>query len=397
MIYNDIEILVGGFLVTLNFKTIFKIGICGFILYLCIYHWPSVFSFILTAMGAASPLIVGCGIAFILNILMSFYEKHYFKKSKSVWALKTRRPVCLIFAILTLLAIITIVISLVLPQLISCFKHIFAVLPSAINRFIAFLSKSEYISKDLINTLSAIDWRSKIGEFANTIFSGLGGVFDIVVSTVTSVFSGLVTVFIGLIFAGYLLMQKEKLAVQCEKLMNHYIKESIVKKIKYVAEILNDSFRRYIIGQCTEAVILGVLCTLGMLILGLPYATMIGAFIAFTALIPIAGAYIGAGIGAFMIVMVSPVKALVFLIFILVLQQLEGNLIYPRVVGLSIGLPGIWVLAAITIGGGVMGVGGMLLGVPIAATIYRIIKNDVNKVNAEPSDKTRTDSPAKTT
>ena len=162
--------------------------------------------------------------------------------------------------------------------------------------------------------------------------------------------------------------------------MQRYLKESVMNKIKYVLSILNDCFRRYIIGQCTEAVILGVLCTVGMLILGLPYATMIGAFIAFTALIPIAGAYIGAGVGAFMIVMVSPIKALVFLIFIVVLQQLEGNLIYPRVVGSSIGLPGIWVLAAITIGGGVMGVGGMLLGVPIAATIYRIIKNDVNKV-----------------
>ena len=363
----------------LNLKTLFKIGISIFALFLCIYHWPSFFKFILTVLGAASPLIVGCALAFILNILMGFYEKHYFKKSKNITLQKSRRPVCLILAILTLLAIIAVVISLVLPQLISCIKHIISVLPSAINNVIEALSKSEYISKDLVATLSSIDWRSKIGEIANTLFSGLGSVVDVVVSTITSVFTGVVTAFIGIIFAAYLLLQKETLARQGDKLMQRYLKESVMNKIKYVLSILNDCFRRYIIGQCTEAVILGVLCTLGMLILGLPYATMIGAFIAFTALIPIAGAYIGAGVGAFMIVMVSPVKALVFLIFIVVLQQLEGNLIYPRVVGSSIGLPGIWVLAAITIGGGVMGVGGMLLGVPLAATIYRIIKNDVNK------------------
>ncbi len=367
----------------LNLKTLFKIGISVFLLFLCIYHWPSFFKFILTILGAASPLIVGCALAFILNILMGFYEKHYFKKSKKISLQKSRRPVCLILAILTLLAIIAVVISLVLPQLISCVKHIISVLPSAINNVIEALSKSEYISKDLIATLSSIDWRSKIGEIANTLFSGLGSVVDVVVSTITSVFTGVVTAFIGIIFAAYLLLQKETLARQGDKLMQRYLKESVMNKIKYVLSVLNDCFRRYIIGQCTEAVILGVLCTLGMLILGLPYATMIGAFIAFTALIPIAGAYIGAGVGAFMIVMVSPVKALVFLIFIVVLQQLEGNLIYPRVVGSSIGLPGIWVLAAITIGGGVMGVGGMLLGVPLAATIYRIIKNDVNKVKIE--------------
>ena len=364
----------------LNLKTLFKIGISVFALFLCTYHWPSFFKFILTVLGAASPLIVGCALAFILNILMGFYEKHYFKKSKNISLQKSRRPVCLILAILTLLAIIAVVISLVLPQLISCIKHIISVLPSAINNVIEALSKSEYISKDLVATLSSIDWRSKIGEIANTLFSGLGSVVDVVVSTITSVFTGVVTAFIGIIFAAYLLLQKETLARQGDKLMQRYLKESVMNKIKYVLSILNDCFRRYIIGQCTEAVILGVLCTLGMLILGLPYATMIGAFIAFTALIPIAGAYIGAGVGAFMIVMVSPIKALVFLIFIVVLQQLEGNLIYPRVVGSSIGLPGIWVLAAITIGGGVMGVGGMLLGVPLAATIYRIIKNDVNKV-----------------
>ena len=143
--------------------------------------------------------------------------------------------------------------------------------------------------------------------------------------------------------------------------------------------MLNNSFHNYIVGQCTEAVILGILCTIGMLILRLPYASMIGALIAFTALIPVAGAYIGAGVGAFMILTVSPVKALVFLIFLVVLQQLEGNIIYPKVVGSSIGLPGIWVLAAVTVGGGILGIGGMLLGVPVTAALYQIIKDDIKE------------------
>ncbi len=362
----------------LNYKTIFKIGISAFVLFLCVYHWSSACAFIRTVIGAASPLIIGCIIAFVLNILMGFYERHYFKKSTKPIVAKTRRPVCLALAIVTLLAIIVLVISLVLPQLVSCVKLVVATLPKAIINIINALEKSQYISEDFVASLSGIDWKSKIGEIAETLFSGIGSVVDVVVTTITSVFSIIVTTFIGVIFAAYLLIQKETLAKQITRLMAHYFKNNIVEKVMYVLNILNDCFRQYIIGQCTEAVILGVLCTIGMLIFGLPYATMIGAFIAFTALIPIAGAYIGAGVGAFMIVMVSPIKALVFLIFIVVLQQLEGNLVYPRVVGASIGLPGIWVLAAITIGGGVMGIGGMLLGVPLAAAIYRIIKNDIN-------------------
>ena len=162
--------------------------------------------------------------------------------------------------------------------------------------------------------------------------------------------------------------------------MKRYMKEKVYSKTRYVLSVMNDSFHKYIVGQCTEALILGGLCTLGMLILKIPYATMTGAVIAFTALIPVAGGYIGAAVGAFMILTVSPVKAIIFLIYIVVLQQLEGNLIYPRVVGSSMGLPAIWVLAAVTIGGGVMGIAGMLIGVPIAATLYRLLREDVNKL-----------------
>jgi len=151
------------------------------------------------------------------------------------------------------------------------------------------------------------------------------------------------------------------------------------RKISYVTGVINDSFHRYIVGQFTEAIILGVLCALGMLVFGFPYAGMIGALIGFTALIPVAGAYIGGVVGFIMILTVSPVKALLFIVFLVVLQQLEGNLIYPKVVGGSLGLPAIWVLAAVTIGGALMGISGMLIGVPIAASVYRLIRDDMRR------------------
>ena len=210
----------------------------------------------------------------------------------------------------------------------------------------------------------------------------MGGVMSVLLKTLTSLFSGIVTAVVSIIFSIYLLADKERLSSQLDTIMDTYLKDSIHGKIKYVTAILDDCFHRYIVGQCTEAVILGVLCTIGMLILRLPYATMIGALIAFTALIPIAGAYIGAGIGAFLILSQEPIDALIFLIFIVILQQFEGNIIYPRVVGASLGLPSLWVLAAVVVGSGIMGIGGLLIGVPLTAAIYRIITEDVRKRKA---------------
>ena len=211
---------------------------------------------------------------------------------------------------------------------------------------------------------------------------------EVVINTVSSVFSGLVTALLSVIFSIYLLLGKDTLARQFDRVLSHYIKETYYIKLKYVIAILHDCFKRYIVGQCTEAVILGLLCTLGMWIFRLPYATMIGALIALTALIPVAGAYIGGGVGALMVFSVSPMKAVVFLAFLVILQQLEGNLIYPRVVGSSLGLPAIWVLAAVTVGGGVLGVAGMLIGVPIAAACYRLLRNDLNKEIMEQTSET---------
>ena len=206
-----------------------------------------------------------------------------------------------------------------------------------------------------------------------------GDVLNSAVGIATSAFGVIAKVVIGLIFALYLLFGKEKLSAQGLKILRAYLKPEQKDTVLYVLRTIHEAFSNFIVGQCTEAVILGVLCTLGMTVLGLPYAVMTGTIIGVSALIPVVGAYIGGALGAFMIFTVDPAQTLVFLIFLVVLQQLEGNIIYPRVVGNSIGLPGLWVLAAVTIGGGVMGVGGMLIGVPLSAALYKLFANHVNR------------------
>lgn len=363
----------------ISWKTCLRVGVSAFALYLCIHFFPAIARFLGSVLGAATPLIIGGAIAYLLNILMTFYERHYFPKSQKAFVIKSRRPLCMTAAILTLVAIVSLVVGLVVPELVSCVSLLISKLPGFITFLIDKAEELHALPEDIITALEAVDWNSRIEQLFGVLTSGIGNVVNIIINTVFSVFSGIVTAFLSIIFSIYLLASKDSLKSQMTRVSRRYMRGSIYEKVTYFLRVLNDSFHRYIVGQCTEAVILGALCTLGMLILRLPYATMIGALIAFTALIPIAGAYIGAFVGAFMIFTVSPLKALVFLIFIVVLQQLEGNLIYPRVVGSSIGLPAFWVLTAVTLGGGVLGVSGMLLGVPIAATLYRIIKADVAK------------------
>lgn len=363
----------------MEWKSCFKIGVTLFLLYLAMEYWQTISGLGIALLSAAAPLLLGCVIAYILNILMSSYERHYFPKSRTEIAEKSRRPVCMLAAMLTLIAVVVLVVGLVVPELASCVKLLVAEVPKAMNDLTGWLYELEVLPEDLEKALTAIDWEKRLGQIVSVFVSGIGNVTDLLVDTVSKVVSGIVTFFVGLIFAIYLLSGKERLKVQTDLLLNRYMKQNWYHKMKYVVSVLNDSFRRYIVGQCTEAVILGVLCALGMSILRLPYTSMIGTLIAFTALIPVAGAYIGGGVGAFMILTVSPVKAVVFLVFLVILQQIEGNLIYPKVVGSSMGLPAIWVLAAVTVGGGIMGIAGMLLGVPLAAAAYRLLREDVRR------------------
>ncbi|MBQ8830433.1 MAG: AI-2E family transporter [Oscillospiraceae bacterium] len=360
-------------------KTCLKIGISVFLLYLCIQYWSAFTAFLGTLIGASAPLLIGCVIAYIVNILMSFYERHYFpKKQKRFWV-KSRRPVCMIAAFLTLVVVVVLLLNIVIPELMAAVQLLLAQVPGIIEDVLGWLDSKNIVPQDLSAFLSGIDWKARLEQIFGVLTTGVGSVLGTAFNVVSSVFSGIVTALFAIIFSFYLLSGKEKLGGQFDCIMKQFMKDRIYTATRHVLSVMNDSFRKYLVGQCTEALILGVLCTVGMWIFKFPYAAMTGAVIAFTALIPVAGGYIGAAVGAFMILTVSPMKALLFLVYIVILQQLEGNLIYPRVVGSSMGLPGIWVLAAVTIGGGVMGVAGMLVGVPLAATAYRLLQQSVRK------------------
>ena len=362
-------------------KKVFKIGFTLFLFYLIGYYWAAISGAVGIAVGAAMPLLVGIVIAYIINLLMGFYEKRYFPKSKKSFVLKTRRPFCIVLALITIVAIVAAIIRIVLPEFRSSIELLWSEVPEALNKAYQWVVTNEeikpYLDPSTIN--AQIDWQKTIKEVIDVVIAGAGGVMNSALSIAGSLFSFATQALIGFIFAMYLLFNKETVLGQLNKLLRVYLKEKAYKKIMYVAEVANSTFKNFIVGQCTEAVILGLLCAAGMLIFGFPYAGMTGAVIGMTALIPVAGAYIGAGVGAFMICTVDPMQAVLFIVYIVILQQLEGNLIYPRVVGTSIGLPGMWVLTAVTIGGGLLGIVGMLFGVPVAAVAYKLLKTDVNK------------------
>ena len=358
-------------------KSLIKVALVIFALYLAIHYWGHAAGILKTLLGAAIPVIIGAVISYPLNILMSFYEKHLFPKSEKKLAVRSRRGLALTLAILTLVGLIALIIALVVPQLVSCVKLLVAEVPDFFNMVVAKLSEFDFVPEDIIAALSKIDWKSRITDIIKTVYSGLGSVMDVVVTTVSSLVSGVTTAFLAIIFAIYLLLGKDKIGSQLKKVMHHFIPERITEKFDYVRKVADESFHKFIVAQCTEALILGGLCTVGMLILRLPYAAMIGAVTVVTAFIPVVGALLGGAVGAFLILMESPVKALIFLVFIILLQQIEGDLIYPRVVGSSMGLPSIWVLTAVTLGGGMFGVLGMMLSVPLASTMYTLLRNEV--------------------
>lgn len=366
----------------LEWKTCWKVGISIFLLYLCIHYWTGFTGFLGTLVGAAAPLLIGCVIAYIVNILMSFYERHYFPKSQKKFWTNTRRPVCMLAAFVSVVLVVFLLLNIVVPELVAAVELLLSQVPGVIKNLLGWLESKNIVPEDLLAPLANIDWRSKLEQIFSVLTTGVGNILGTAVNVVSSAFSGIVTALFAVIFSIYLLSGKEKLGSQFDCIMKRFMKEKLYTDTRHVLTVLNDSFHKYLVGQFTEALILGGLCTVGMWIFQFPYATMTGAVIAFTALIPVAGGYIGAAIGAFMIMTVSPIKAILFLIYIVVLQQLEGNIIYPRVVGSSMGLPGIWVLAAVTVGGGVMGIVGMLIGVPLAATAYRLLQQSVRKRNA---------------
>lgn len=364
---------------TANMKTYFKIALVAFVFYLAIYYWEGISGFIGSFFASLIPLIAGFSVAYVLNILMSFYEKYYFPKySHKPIVKKTKTYVCAIASLVSMVAILTLIVMLVIPELLSCLSFLWSHIPPFIEGIIESDFAMKYVPADILQAFKDINWPDAVEKIVNVVATGITTAAGALISVFASTVSTVVTIFLSLIFSVYYMLSKDKLNIQTKRLIHTYIPE-YENKILYVSRVLNETFRKFIVGQCLEAVILWVLCTIGMIVFKFPYAQMISVFIGFTAIIPIAGPYIGSIVGAIMIFTVSPMKAFLFLIFIVVLQQIEGNFIYPKVVGDSIGLPPVWVLAAITIGGGVMGIIGMLIGVPIFAAVYRIIKEDVIK------------------
>lgn len=368
----------------LQWKTCLRAGVTVALVYLAIHYWGPVSAALGVLIGAAWPLLLGAGIAYVVNILMRFYETHIFRKCNRPLFLKLRRGGCMVAAYLTILVIVGLIVGLIVPELIRAVQLLLNETPALIDRLYGELMKNPEIAQYLPNAEANLgelgaDWQQLLTRVLEWLGGGWNGLMNSVVATVSGVFSGAVTLVMGFMFSFYILYGKEKLGRQVRRLMRTYLKPAWCERTFYVLNVLDDSFHRYVVGQCTEAVILGTLCMLGMLIFGFPYATMIGALVGATALIPIAGAYIGAGVGAILILTVSPMEALLFLVFIVVLQQLEGNIVYPRVVGSQLGLPALWVLAAITVGGNVMGIGGMLLAVPLTTAIYRLVRENVRK------------------
>ena len=366
-----------------DWKLFLRLGVTLFGLFLAIHYWDPLCLALSLMAGAAFPLLLGGVIAYAVNILMSFYERHLFPGNAGA-AVRLRRPVCLLLAFASLAALVALIIRMILPELVQCVGLLFQKAAPLAEELGVLLNKNLDLSQ-LLNSYGAaltdgtVDWKEALSTALKWLGQGLGGVMGSVLSLFSSLFSAAFTAIVSLIFSIYLLTGKEQLSRQASLLLRTYLKPRWYEQLMYFLQTLDNCFRRFLVGQCTEAVILGLLCMGGMLLFRFPYATMVGALIGFTALIPVAGAYIGAGVGAFMIFTVSPVQALLFLVFIVVLQQLEGNLIYPKVVGSSIGLPGIWVLAAVTVGGGILGIFGMLLAVPLAAACYQMVREDVKR------------------
>lgn len=364
----------------IEWKQCWKVGISIFILYLCITYWKTVAGALSVLISAMSPLVLGVVIAYLLNILMVFYEKYYFTKfSNKKIVSKSKRAVCMCLAIITMLGVIAILVYMIIPELISCFRMFIDKIPGLVEK----INENQYIKeimpKDIMKKINDLDWNSYSQKILSFLSNGALGAVDTVANVATSVLSSVVSGALGIIFAIYFLLSKEKLLSQLKRVLKAYMKKEWYNRLMYYSKKTDECFHQYIVGKFIDAVILGVMCSVGMAIFRFPYAVMIGALIGFTALIPVAGAYIGGGIGAFMIFTVSPIKALLFIIFLVVLQQIEGNLIYPKIMSTSVGLPGVWVLAAITVGGSISGVVGMLIAVPIVAVAYQVLQEQVRK------------------
>lgn len=336
--------------------------------------------------GMLTPFLVGAAMAFVLNLPARFIEQKLFAGWKNPKAAGVKRGLSIVLAILFVIAVIVFVILTVVPQLTRTLMELGKVIPAYFENLVKDLEALAIQYPEWKEAFSAleeisIDWSSIISYVSGFLTSGVGSILSSTVGFAGSIAGALFDGVIAFVFAIYILSGKEKLGSQVKKLLHAYLPEKVYQKTLKVIALCNHNFARFISGQCLEAIILGTMFVICMTIFQMPYAVLVGVLIAFTALIPIVGAFIGCAVGAFLILMVSPVKALIFIIMFLILQQLEGNLIYPRVVGNSVGLPAIWVLVAVSVGGSMFGVVGMLVFIPLMSTLYALLRENVNNRN----------------
>lgn len=332
--------------------------------------------------GIAYPFLLGAAFAFVLNVPMSFLEKRLFGSAESKGKMKKLgRPLSLILSLILVVGVVLVVILVVVPEMGQTFMSVSSSIEAAIPRLQTWAVETFHNNKQIAEWIQNLefDWNSIIGTAVDFLKNGAGNVLNSTVAMARTVVNVLMNFFIALVFAVYILLQKEKLTVQIQKVFYAFLSAKMVKKVLEVCSLSYRTFASFVTGQCLEAVILGTMFFVSMTLLRFPYAMLIGILIAFTALIPIFGAFIGCVVGTFLILVVDPMKGLAFIVLFLVLQQIEGNLIYPHVVGNSVGLPSIWVLVAVTVGGSLMGVVGMLIFIPLTSVVYALFRQTVYK------------------
>lgn len=364
-----------------DLRNLLKVIIIAIIIYWGINNFGIIGTVFGKIIEIVFPFILGGALAFILNIPMTFFEnklsKIKNKKRKSLIDKNLIRFISLILAIIVITFILYLIINLIVPELIDIIKLLVSNIPyyaEEINKFIN--SNTENI-QEIDSLISGMNFDTD--SIKNELMEILSSVLSSSVSLVMGVVGLITNLIIAIIFAIYILTSKEKLKNQVLRIIKAYCKKEKAIKIIEVGRITNKTFKNFLTVQALEATILGSLCIIGMLILKIPYAVPIGVLVGVTALIPVVGAFIGIIIGAILILSAEPIKVITFIIFVLILQQVEGNVIYPRVVGGSVGLPGMWVLVAVTVGGSLFGILGMLLGVPVFSVIYSMIKKDTEK------------------
>ena len=368
------------------------------ILFYTILQNTSVVSGWLTYVGQVmSPIFIGIVLAFVINLPLNFFEKRVFgalNRKEYKWWNKMRRAVCLVLSVILLLGILTLVVCLILPEIKNTTVSMANTLPekakNLVSDAIVWVEKLNLpIEIDKNAILSGIDWNAISKDILSRVADTGSGVINTTISLTSGIVGAVFNIVIGFALSLYILASKENLLKQAKRLCGAVLPERKCRRIFSVLHMSADIFTKFITGQLTEAVIIGVLCYIGMLIFRMEYALMISAVISVTALVPVFGAFIGTAIGAVMLFFDSPVKAGIFILYIVIVQQIDNNFIYPRVVGNSVGLPGIFVLCSVTIGGALFGPVGMLLSVPLCAVIYCLAGEYVaNKEKVRGGDKT---------